>query len=174
MYDVLSYPSRPYYCHRDAFKTLVGDGEGPVPVLHGSQPSVRLCRRITRKRKFNETDIVQEQPSKHLRRRLRGKCKAVQSPVGVFKSLAKTVIEKRISDACAEASSDGDFNVDSTIHQLRDHDCHAVVKVEGYAVKSEKENDDNDQGTENRRRFSGPHTRKQSRLIRWGVDRSSS
>ena len=42
----------------------------------------------------------------------------------------------------------GDFNVDLTIHQSRDHDCHAVVKVEVYAVKSVKENDDNDQGIE--------------------------
>ena len=63
MYDVLSYQSNSYYFQREAFKTQVGDGEGPMPVLEGSQPNVRLCRRITRERKFNETDIVQETPT---------------------------------------------------------------------------------------------------------------
>ena len=35
-----------------------GPGEGPVPVLDGSQPSERPCRRFRGKRKLNEEDVV--------------------------------------------------------------------------------------------------------------------
>ena len=35
-----------------------GPGEGPVPVLDGSQPSERPCRRFWGKRKLNEEDVV--------------------------------------------------------------------------------------------------------------------
>ena len=39
MYDVLSFESKSYYGERTAFKSMVGDGEGALPVLNGSQPS---------------------------------------------------------------------------------------------------------------------------------------
>ena len=62
MFDVLSFESNSYYGERDAFKSLVGDGQGPVPVLDGSQPSLLLCRRFSVKRKINESDIVKNRP----------------------------------------------------------------------------------------------------------------
>ncbi len=58
LFDVLSFESNSYYGERDAFKSLVGDGDGAVPVLHGSQPSLRIVRRINTKRKLNENDVV--------------------------------------------------------------------------------------------------------------------
>ena len=57
MYDVLSFESSSYYGEKDAFQSLVGDGEGPMLVLEGSQPKVRLLRRFRGKRKIQETDI---------------------------------------------------------------------------------------------------------------------
>ena len=84
MYDVLSFESKSYYGEREAFKSLVGDGEGPVPVLNGSQPSGRLCRKV------NETDVVQVQPSQRPIRRLRRKCKPALSPASPPTCVVKT------------------------------------------------------------------------------------
>ena len=58
LFDVLSFESNSYYGEKNAFKSLVGDGDGAVPVLHGSQPSVRLLRRFNTKRKVTEDDVV--------------------------------------------------------------------------------------------------------------------
>ena len=60
LFDVLSFESNSYYGEKNAFKSLVGDGDGAVPVLHGSQPSVRLLRRFNTKRKVTEDDVVTE------------------------------------------------------------------------------------------------------------------
>ena len=58
LFDVLSFESNSYYCERDAFKSLVGDGQGAVPVLDGSQPRLFLRHRFNVKRKIIESDIV--------------------------------------------------------------------------------------------------------------------
>ena len=49
-----------------------GPGEGPVPVLDGSQPSERPCGRFSGKRKLNEEDVVKNpratgKPAIHLK-----------------------------------------------------------------------------------------------------------
>ena len=75
-----------------------GPGEGPVPVLDGSQPSERPCGRFSGKRKLNEEDVVKnpratKKPAIHLKpserrcRRFSGKRKlneedVVKHPVG--------------------------------------------------------------------------------------------
>ena len=49
MYDVLSYPSQSCSDEMEAFVSVVGEGDGQVPALEGSQP--RLRRRIRGKTK---------------------------------------------------------------------------------------------------------------------------
>ena len=87
MYDVISYESKSYYDEREAFKSLVGPGGdvGDVPKLRGSQPSERLCR------KLSETDIVEVQASPRPARRLRTKCQPALSPESPTTSVVKTV-----------------------------------------------------------------------------------
>ena len=54
LFDVLSHPSHSYFGERTAFNSRVGDGESPVPVFEGYQPSVR--RRIRGKTKREPCD----------------------------------------------------------------------------------------------------------------------
>ena len=58
MFDVLSYESNSYYGERNAFTSQVGDGNGSVPDLDGSQLKLQLRRRITGKRQLNDTDVA--------------------------------------------------------------------------------------------------------------------
>ena len=63
-FEVLSFESNSYYSQREPFKVPVGDGEGPLPVLDDSQPSVRYHRRFKRKRKPVQKDVrPQRDPS---------------------------------------------------------------------------------------------------------------
>ena len=55
-FDVLSFLSNSYFGHKP-YKHPVGDGEGPLPVLDGSQPSMLLCRRFRGKRKPLQQDV---------------------------------------------------------------------------------------------------------------------
>ena len=55
-FDVLSFHSNSYFGHKP-HKHPVGDGEGPLPVLDGSQPSMLLCRRFRGKRKPLQQDV---------------------------------------------------------------------------------------------------------------------
>lgn len=58
-FDVLSFESNSYYSQKKApFKIPVGDGEGPLPVLDGSQPRTVLRRRIASKRRLLQQDVV--------------------------------------------------------------------------------------------------------------------
>ena len=56
-FDVLTFHSNSYFGHKKAFQFPVGDGEGPLPVLDGSQPSMLLCRRFRGKRKPLQQDV---------------------------------------------------------------------------------------------------------------------
>ena len=56
-FDVLTFQSNSYFGDKKAFQTPVGDGEGPLPVLDGSQPSMLLCRRFRGKRKPLKQDV---------------------------------------------------------------------------------------------------------------------
>ena len=57
-FDVLTFHSNSYFVHKTAFEFPVGDGEGPLPVLDGSQPSgMLLCRRFRGKRKPLQQDV---------------------------------------------------------------------------------------------------------------------
>ena len=84
---MISYESKSYYDEREAFKSLVGPGGevDDVPKLRGSQPSERLCR------KLSETDIVEVQASPRPARRLRTKCQPALSPESPTTSVVKTV-----------------------------------------------------------------------------------
>ena len=63
-FEVLSFESNSYYSQREPFKVPVGDGEGPLPVLHDSHPIVRYYRRFKRKRKPVQKDVrPQRDPS---------------------------------------------------------------------------------------------------------------
>ena len=56
-FDVLSFHSCSYFGEKKAFQIPVRDGEGPLPVLDGSQPSMLLCRRFRDKRKPLQQDV---------------------------------------------------------------------------------------------------------------------
>ena len=56
-FDVLTFQSQSYFGDKKAFQIPVGDGEGPLPVLDGSQPSMLLCRRFKGKRKPLQQDV---------------------------------------------------------------------------------------------------------------------
>ena len=56
-FDVLTFQSNSYFGDKKAFQIPVGDGEGPLPVLDGSQPSMLLCRRFKGKRKPLQQDV---------------------------------------------------------------------------------------------------------------------
>ena len=58
-FDVLSFVSNSYYSQKTApFKIPAGDGEGPLPVLDGSQPRTVLRIRFTAKRRLVQQDVV--------------------------------------------------------------------------------------------------------------------
>ena len=129
MYDVMSFQSNSPA--GDALISPVGDGECPVPVLDGSQPSVRPFRRITRKRKLHETEIVQKQPSVRTHRR------TVHPPhtsAGYVVKKKESVVKKEqvVNDQCSQATENslsdvGIQTVDSVtdaqlfINDLRQH-----------------------------------------------------
>lgn len=56
-FDVLTFQSNSYFGDLKAFPVQVGDGEGPLPVLDGSQPSMLLRRRVRGKRKPLQQDV---------------------------------------------------------------------------------------------------------------------
>jgi len=77
-FDVLSFESESCDGETNACSSTVGDGQGPVPVFDGSQPSVMLRRRFRGKRKLNQKDCVQNpRPTK--------KVAILAAPVGVVR-----------------------------------------------------------------------------------------
>ena len=56
-FDVLTFHSNSYFSDLKAFQSHVGDGEGPLPFLDGSQPSILLRRRVRGKHKPLQQDV---------------------------------------------------------------------------------------------------------------------
>ena len=78
MYDGVTYESKSYYGERDVFKFPVGDGNGPLPVLCGSQPQrngMALSQAKEENTEVGEKDSAQERPRQRPRHCVTGKRK---------------------------------------------------------------------------------------------------